>query len=82
MIVVADTSPLNYLVPLEQWKCSARPTGSKCGQTRLPTQHWSYLIQGKGLPCHWLSFLQADEVLIDERDGRAEAERRHLHITA
>jgi hypothetical protein len=58
----------------------SHPTGSKCARTRLRTQPASS-IRGNLPRCRWLELLRAGDILIDDRDGRIEAERRHLHVT-
>jgi predicted nucleic acid-binding protein len=40
-----------------------------------------FLDPGERAALALAGLLQADEVLIDERDGRTEAARRYLHIT-
>ena len=40
-----------------------------------------FLDPGEGAALSLAELLRVDEILIDERDGRTEAERRHLHVT-
>src|ERR1035437_6659575 len=40
-----------------------------------------FLDPGEAAALSLAELLGADEILIDDRDGRTEAERRHLHVT-
>lgn len=112
MIVVADTSPLNYLVLIRAVDTLQllygrilvpRTVASELRQTDTPATVRAWIAE----PPEWceiwpdppadasLSFLDpgeraaitlalavdSDRLLIDERDGRAEAERRGLYVT-
>ena len=39
-----------------------------------------FLDPGESAALSLAELLRADEILIDDRDGRTEAERRHLHV--
>lgn len=112
MIVIADTSPLNYLILIE----AADVLRSLYGQVIVPDAVVRELLDGAApavvrtwisQPPSWLEvhpnpphdpslrllgsgesaaltlaeLLVADKLLIDDLDGRAEAERRHLPVT-
>jgi predicted nucleic acid-binding protein len=113
IIVVADTSPLNYLIQieridllsqiydsillphgvLEELSHNNAPSAVKSWAVSLPT--WAHLCIVRSQPDPSLAFLDkgereaiqialeqhADRLLIDERRGRIEAERRGLAIT-
>jgi predicted nucleic acid-binding protein len=44
-----------------------------------PSLH--FLDPGEAAALSLAALLHADEILIDDREGRTEAERRHLHVT-
>ncbi|HEX4809269.1 MAG TPA: DUF3368 domain-containing protein [Bryobacteraceae bacterium] len=112
MIVVADTSPLNYLVligavevlkPLYERIVVPRAVAEELSGTKAPSvvQTWIarppewlevkpdppndsklwFLDPGERAALLLVQLLGADEILIDERDGREEAERRNLRVT-
>ncbi len=60
--------------------CAAASLARSVSRPRLdPTLE--FLDPGERAALALAGLLQADEVLIDERDGRTEAARRYLHIT-
>jgi predicted nucleic acid-binding protein len=112
MIVVADSSPLNYLIligaagvlePLYTRVVVPETVSIELKQPRTPAQVRTWIEN----PPAWLDItldpppdtgldaldpgeraaiglailLKADRLLIDDADGRAEAERRHLQVT-
>ena len=112
MIVVADTSPLNYLILIDQidlvrvlyGKVFIPPAvADELTHTRTPEEvrwwiaqpvPWLEVRAPRSIPgdfpselgpgeCEAIALgqeLHADALLLDEWDGRAEAERRHLTV--
>ncbi|MGA2690338.1 MAG: hypothetical protein ABSE85_19935 [Candidatus Korobacteraceae bacterium] len=112
MIVVADTSPINYLILIEAADVLQGLYGSVIApnavvqellNVRAPiaVREWisdppawlkvhpdppgdptlAYLGKGESAALTLAQVLAADKLLIDERAGRIEAERRHLPAT-
>src|SRR5690242_3683282 len=112
MIVVADTSPLNYLVlieavdvlkPLYSRVLVPKTVASElqAGNTPATVRAWiarppewceirpdpdsdpklEFLDPGERAAITLAMAVRADRLLMDEWDGRAEAERRHLYVT-
>jgi predicted nucleic acid-binding protein len=113
MIVIADTSPVNYLVRIGSVDILPQLYGrvlvppSVCGELQHPRApevvrawiltppHWLEIVAPKQTPDSALIDLDpgerdaillaqevgADEVIMDDLDGRREAERRHLPVT-
>ena len=113
MIVVADTSPLNYLIQIEcddllprlykrvvvplgviqELEHASAPVTVRAWLTRLPS--WAEVASTKATPNDELAYLglgereaiqlaeerHADLLLMDERKGRLEANRRGLATT-
>ena len=112
MIVIADTTPLNYLIligavdvlqPLyarvivpcavvRELRGAGAPTLVQTWIAQPPA--WleerpdppadptlEFLDRGENAALTLAQLLNADELLIDDRAGRAEAERRHLPVT-
>lgn len=112
MIVVADTTPLNYLILLEQIRLLPRLYGqvlvppavlAELSDPRSPelvrhwisqSPDWLQIRSPQSMPSDFPDFLgsgereaialsqelHTDAVLLDEWEGRIEAERRHLTV--
>jgi predicted nucleic acid-binding protein len=112
MIVVADASPLQYLIrikaidvlpllyqrvlipysvahelqqdntpaPVRVW-IARRPPGVKFAPIRLLDPTLAFLDPGERAAIALLQSLRADRLLMDEWEGRMEAERRRLPLT-
>jgi len=112
MIVVADTSPLNYLVLIRAVDVLQllfarvvvpRAVAQELESAKAPdiVRSWildapdwleirpdppldpslQFLDPGESAAMTLAQLLNADQLLIDDRAGRAEAERRHLRVT-
>ncbi len=112
MIVVADTSPLNYLIQIELDRLlpllyqrilvtsgvmeelgraaaplnvrlwlARKPSWVEVNTIGIPEQKLSFLDLGEREAIQLASERRADLLLMDERKGRLEAQRRALRVT-